>query len=226
MAATIDHLSVDHRITVLRDFVDARGVRRRAGESGVIVAIQLDWKTHDVVIEWRRGEQHESMTFALAAKDGPRNGHMREYFELGEYVPPPAPNRTFVPELGLVSSGPMQLPALARDLVRGPGRRDEALDRVWALAGRRRFAEAEEQLRALDGAHAPTSAAALTAIAERHAFDQDADVYEWLRDRALRLWFSWGAEATSGGDGAARMLEIQPALDRFTRLDRWRATQR
>ena len=33
---TIDHLRVDHRVTVLRDFTDAAGITMRTGESGVL----------------------------------------------------------------------------------------------------------------------------------------------------------------------------------------------
>lgn len=36
MALTIDHLRVDHRVTVLRDFTDATGITLRAGESGIL----------------------------------------------------------------------------------------------------------------------------------------------------------------------------------------------
>ncbi len=87
MGLVIDHLSVDHRIRVLRDFTDVRGERHRTGESGVIRKMDLDWGRQECFIEWEREGKSETMTFALMAKDGPRNGHMREYFEIGDREP-------------------------------------------------------------------------------------------------------------------------------------------
>jgi hypothetical protein len=40
----------------------------------------------------------------------------------------------------------------------------------------------------------------------------------WLYDRAITLWYGWGAMATSGGDGAARRLSIDAAEERRGRL--------
>ncbi len=97
MGCTIDHLSADHRITVLRDFVDARGVAHRAGESGIIRVMQFDWPTQEIWIDWERDGRIERMTFASAAKSGPRNGAMREFFELGEYLPAPRAERSKAP---------------------------------------------------------------------------------------------------------------------------------
>ena len=50
--------------------------------------------------------------------------------------------------------------------------------------------------------------------------------YDWLRDQAIRYWYQWGADATSGGEGSARLLDIRPAMDRLERLDRARYSER
>ena len=35
MSATIDHLPIDHRVTVLRDFTDVAGLTLRSGDSAI-----------------------------------------------------------------------------------------------------------------------------------------------------------------------------------------------
>ena len=89
MATTIDHLRVDHRITVVRDFVDAAGTKMRAGDSGVLTKIALDQIRMEIVLEITRSSGTVKLVFPLAAKTGPRNGHMREYFEVGDDITPP-----------------------------------------------------------------------------------------------------------------------------------------
>ena len=223
MGCTIDHLCADLRVTVRQDFADARGHRHRAGETGVIRKIALDWPKQEICVEWQRDGKMETMLFELMAKTGPRNGHMKEFFEAGDLeLPERKDRRKFVPDLGLVPTAPPELPEVSPGLIADAARAQEALQRVWALAGRRRFAEAEEQLRAVQQDPSIT-AGVLGGAAELHVFEQDGAVYEWLRDRAINCWYSWGSQATSGGDGAARMLEIGPAMDRFKKLDQWRA---
>lgn len=88
MAATIDHLRADHHVEVLKDFTDARGVSRRAGEMGVLRAMGLDSATMELWIEWEYAGVTERLFFALRAPTGPGNGRMREYFALGPEVVP------------------------------------------------------------------------------------------------------------------------------------------
>lgn len=221
MGCTIDHLSADYRIKVIQDFIDLRGQRHRTGETGVVRQIQLDWPKQEILIEWERDGKPEVLAFALMAKEGPRNGHMKEFFEKGDYVAPETPGRKFVPGFGMVPVDPPVLPEVAPAIFREAAQFQAAIQRVWALAGRKRFDEAEEQLRAVPRDPLVT-AKALGTIAERHAFEADGSVYEWLRDRAINHWYAWGATATSGGEGAERMLEIGPAMERFKKLDAWR----
>jgi hypothetical protein len=89
MGATVDHLSAHHRVTVLRDFIDARGIAVLAGATGIIRMMDLDLKAMEFTIDWERDGKNERLTFSLSAREGPRNGHMREWFELGELVLPP-----------------------------------------------------------------------------------------------------------------------------------------
>lgn len=171
------------------------------------------------------------MEFALGATDGPRHGRMREYFALvtGSGASEAGGDATGI------GAGPgsgrgvaVALPELRGECVRDPSRWDDAVQRLWALAGRRRFAEAEEQLLALSGeaTRDPDAdrrwAEVLGRLAEVHADDPGPGVYDWMRDRALRHWYAWGATATSGGEGAARLLEMEPARRRLEALDQRR----
>ena len=84
MAATIDHLRVDHVVRVLQDFTDTRGHTHSAGTSATIRAMGLDTTRMELWIEWELRGTRERLHFALSATTGPGNGRMREYFELGE----------------------------------------------------------------------------------------------------------------------------------------------
>ncbi len=118
MAAAIDHLEAHHRYTVTRGFSDANGVRVPFEATGVIRLISIDGGFTRIHIDWERdgadGQKiSERLTFLLAATDGPRNNHMREYFEKGEVVlPPPAPKPPKAPE---PEPAPARPPAQALD---------------------------------------------------------------------------------------------------------------
>lgn len=222
MGCTIDHLSMHRRVSVLREFTDARGSIHRKGEVAVITRIELDWPRQRIEIEWDREGNTETLVFDLNATSGPGNGRMRDYFEAHDLAIPNDPEKRFVEGLGLVSLLPPELPPLSPELITDLSCRGAALERIRALAGRLRFAEAEKQLRALSSLPCDLVASSLGAAAEQHAFDPASGVYEWLRDRAIQHWYAWGAQATSGGDGTARLLEIYPAMERFKKLDQGR----
>jgi hypothetical protein len=93
MACTIDHLRADARVVVLQDFTDLAGVVVRAGEVGVVRGLGLDYATWEVWIDLERGGATTHLRFALRATAGPRNGHMRTYFEV---VPDAAPAKEVV----------------------------------------------------------------------------------------------------------------------------------
>lgn len=88
---TIDHLRVDHRITVLRKFTDAAGTTMNANETGVIRVMSFDQLRQEIHIEIARDAiggdvGRVRLMFLLKAQSGPRNGHIREFFELAEFV--------------------------------------------------------------------------------------------------------------------------------------------
>lgn len=215
MATTIDHLRADVAVRVLRSFVDARGVRHAEGERGVILEIRLDWPRQEIVLHWKRDGREESMPFPLQGTEGPGNGRMREFFavdeeEASERPRPPHPRG---PILHLPPPG--QPPLSIDDAGAGAGR-------AAALADHRRFEEALIELRAC---RLPPDdiARTLTWAAERRVLEPDGAVYHWLRDRAIDCWYAWGSQATSGGEGAVKLLTMEPAFARFKALDAERA---
>ena len=227
MAATVDHLSIDHVVRVIKGFTDSDGVAHFAGEEGLIRAISLDWTTGAFRITWLRDGQSETMYFAdrRDVTDGPGNGRMKEYFEVGAYVPADEPGKRLIPGFGYV---PLEVavPPVSEDVIDSASRFDDGMENVWALAARRRFAEAEVQLQAILRAtdrgmgNLDTAARYLCADALKHVHDTDQTVHDWLRERGLHLWYAWGAQATSGGEGTERARHIRAAEREFQSLYR------
>lgn len=235
MATTVDHLAQNHRIRVIRPFTDADGRRFETGYAGIIATLDFDWKTLDILMEVaREGGGRDSMRFRLSDKDGPGNRRMREYFEVGDAVPTPRRRQPDEPPDDLeTGSSPILLPPLTSDVViDDPSREEEAIARVRALAARHRFPEAREQLVVLNGwldaggERSRYLAGPIAAAALAHAWDDDESVYLWLKDWSINLWYQWGSGATSGGDGAARAVEIRAAEASWARLEERRAAYR
>lgn len=121
MGATVDHLESHHRYRVIRGFTDAKGLRVPFEASGVIRMIDISDDMTEIHIDWERegtppGGATERLTFLMIAADGPRNNHMRTYFEKGELVMPPRARKP-VPAPAPVPSAPeppQADPALAR----------------------------------------------------------------------------------------------------------------
>ena len=219
MGCVIDHLQSHHRIRVLRDFRDARGTARHAGDVGVLRVMDLDWARQEFSLEWERDGGREKLFFRLDATEGPRSGRMREYFALEERAPIPRPSRKELRRLH-----PVVLPPVREDPVTDPADYSVALERVWALAARQRFEEAEQQIQLILAPPDPYSgrlerlAGDLVATAITHADDEDLRVYDWLSRRATSLWYAYGSGASSGGEGAVRAERIHAAE---TELARW-----
>src|SRR5688572_6859850 len=89
MATTIDHLRVDHRVTILRDFTDMTGLTLHAGDCGVLRKQSFDQIRNEILIEIEREKGDVALRFPLKTPSGPRIGHMKEFFELGDYVAVP-----------------------------------------------------------------------------------------------------------------------------------------
>jgi len=215
MATTIDHLRIDHRVRILRDFSDANGRKYHVGETAVIREMNVDWIRFDLSIVWERDGRKESLLFRHARK-GPGNGRMREYFEVEERVPLPedtiegrrarktAELRASVPEL---VEAPITDPQLYAN----------AVARIWALVARNRFEEAEQQIQLIleapdeHGSRLQDLADDLVSLAAAYLHTPDGEVYDWFRDRGIGLWYAWGSQATSGGEGTVRSGPIRAA---------------
>lgn len=210
---------------VIAGFTDARGVSHAAGERGVIKDMGYDWGKGEISVTWERDGQTETMYFLDSNRSGPGNGRMKQFFEVGEYVTPQIDGKKFIPFVGYVPQK-VELPEITPTLITSDSQFDDALTRVWALAGNKRFEEAEAQVRAIvyadDRAWENTDRAAgvLCSYALRHAFDDDLTVYKWLRERGISLWYAWGSGATSGGEGTARAVDIRAAERAFEELEK------
>ncbi len=240
MATTVDHCAVDARVRVIRSFRDARGTWVAEGTEGVIVHLATDWSTQEIVFRWRRHDGEEELRFAmrlrtpgspLPAADfspgddsgdasgsdaglgiglgiGPGIGRMRIYFE----------------RLGDAGEGTRETPgATAPEAhaarLSGPLPEDP-LRRVIALAERHDFAAAELALAAVVGIGSEETAQEVQQAAERAAHERDKARFAWLRSLAERCWYAWSSQATSGGEGAVKLLTLRPALARLDACER------
>ncbi len=211
MACTIDHLRVDHRVTVLQDFTDLAGITLRAGETGVLRGLGLDTARMELWIELERGDARETLRFALRAADGPRNGRMRDYFELGEDVAPPRA----LPAARDLSQGRMFVPPPEQE---AGGR--EAPDGAQGAPGTDGGPEGPDRLESVEAEmlrtiqHIGAAASIAEMYAQRmRAFQRAGD--EARAVAAFRLAVDWmgnyASSAASGGEGAALSYE----RDRF-----------
>lgn len=203
MATTVDHLRVDHRVTVLRDFSDAAGVGLRAGDRGVLRGLSFDQVRLEIRMEIERENGSVALRFPLRATSGPRNGHMKEFFELGDYVPVPGTEpikrdpmvrKMIVPVLengGAAKNGPAWWQH---------ARNTEGPDRLEAM---------EEQI-LRETQHIGGAASIAEMYAQRmRAFQTAGD--EPRAVAAFKLAIQWmgtyASWATSGGEGEALSLE-------------------
>ncbi len=203
MATTIDHLRVDHRITVLHDFADAKGTLMRAGDTGVLTKIDWDQIRMEITLEIQRDSGKVKLVFALASKTGPRNGRMRDYFELGEDVTPPR----IIPAFHDQSKREMIIPP--------PQEKTDPINKTaWARVaqtteGPDRLEAMEEELRR-EINHIGVAASIAEIYAERmRAFQRAGNKPRAIA--AFKLAVDWMANyaswATSGGEGAALSYE-------------------
>lgn len=214
MACTIDHLRVEHRITVLRDFVDAKGTMMCAGDSGVLTKIDWDQLRMEIVLEIQRDSGKVKLVFELTAKTGPRNGRMRDYFEIGEDVTPPRVLPAFhdPAKRQMIIPPPENLPApMNAQAKRESAPKNSA---AWKRAaqstdGPDRLEDVEkEMLAAID--HIGVAASIAEVYAERmRAFQRAGN--ETRAIAAFKLAVDWmgnyASSATSGGEGAALSYE-------------------
>lgn len=206
MSTTIDHLRIDHHITVLHAFSDTAGVAMRAGDRGILRELSFDQLRMEIHLGIEHEKQMVRLVFPLKAIDGPRNGHMREYFELGGSVPDPnsAPMRT-------PGERTMIMPAQrqASTAESGPDWWSEAqeLERL----GRD---EEAEQLIMRSVPHIGSAASIAEMYAQRmRTFQSAGDEVNAITafKKAVDWMANYASWATSGGEGAALSYE----RDRF-----------
>jgi hypothetical protein len=207
MACTIDNLRVDHRVTVLQDFTDAIGVTLCAGDSGVLCGLSWDDVRMEIHLVIERADGKVDLVFPLRATTGPRNCHMREFFEVGEDVTPPRIIPAFHdPSLRQMIVPPPEVkPApLNTSAWKRAAESTDGPDRLEAIE--------EEMRRSIDHIGVAASIAELYAQRMR-AFQRAGN--EPRAIAAFKLAVDWmgtyASWATSGGEGAA----LSHERDRF-----------
>lgn len=211
---TIDHLRVDHEITVLQSFTDEAGTSMQVGDSGVVRSMSFDAVRAVITIDLERGAQIVRLVFGLRATSGPRNGHMREYFALGADVSSPrvVPSTSPVRELSQTMIVP-PAKAKAESQAKADGASSWWQD-ARSTEGPDRLEAVENQMRA-EIQHIGVAASIAELYAQRMRAFQEAG-NEPRAIAAFKLAVEWMATyagwATSGGEGAANSLE----RDRFT----------
>jgi|GEM_PF-2806150 len=211
MSMTIDNLRVDHRITVLRDFTDANGITMRGGEGGILRDLGWDQIRMEIRIVIERDSGKVDLIFPLRATTGPRNGHMREYFEIGEDVTPPRVIPTFHDhsQRKMIVPPPEKGPAPLPEKKLGPMKTSEWKTAAQSTDGPDRLEAVEEEMRrAIDHIGVAASIAEMYAHRMR-AFQRAGNEARAIASFKLAVdWMgTYAGSATSGGEGAALSLE-------------------
>lgn len=120
VGATIDNLESHHSYRVIRGFADINGQHIAFDTVGVIRHIDISDDWTQIIIDWEQDGKTLKLVFAMNATDGPRNNHMRTYFEKGELSLPPRPAKP-KPELA-----PAPAPAAEPSEDASPGERTVA----------------------------------------------------------------------------------------------------
>ncbi len=203
MSMTLDNLRVDHRVTVLQEFTDANGVTLRAGESGVVRGLSMNPHCTEIYIQIERAAGKVDLMFPLRATSGPRNGHMREYFEIGEDVTTPR----VIPAFHDQSKRQMIVPPPEKKL--GPMNTAAWRRAAQSTDGPDQLEDIEKEMRrAID--HIGVAGSIAELYAERmRAFQRAGN--EPRAIAAFKLAVDWmgtyASWATSGGEGAALSYE-------------------
>jgi len=203
MATTIDHLRVDHRVTILRDFTDATGVSLQAGETGVLRGQAFDQIRLEIQLEIERPQGKVILKFPLKTSSGPRNGHMREYFELGDYVPIPGSE----PVRHDPSVRKMIVPPPDKSAI--PQSETPRRDHAYGIEGPDRLEAIEQQIQR-DAPHIGAAASIAEMYAQRmRAFQRAGNEPRAVAAFKLAAQWIWtyASQATSGGEGEALSLE-------------------
>lgn len=213
MSTTVDHLRVGHRVTVLQEFTDANGITLRAGEGGIVS--RLSWNPLRMEIHMgiaQEGKQLD-LVFPVKAANGPRNGHMRDYFELGEDVTAPRIHPVFHDR----SKRQMIIPPSAVDYSSGNKHGGSRI--AQDLAGPDRLEAMEKDLLAAHD-HIGVAASIAEIYAERmRAFQRAGNESRAIAAFKLAVgWMaSYASSATGGGEGAALSYECDQFRESLAR---------
>lgn len=217
MTTTIDHLSADHRVTVICDFTDSQGVSMRAGDTGVIREISFDQIKLQAHLGIERDGGKVTLMFQYKVRQPARN--MRELFEVGEYVPVPGTERVW----------PNPSARKERKMIVPPGSKAAADPHRaqwpgWAHEARRledagEVAAAEEMIKksvnhngyaaSIAEMHARRMRAFQRAGDEPRAVEAFKKAVDWMR--------GYASSATSGGEGAALSQEADDFQESLAR---------
>ncbi len=201
MAATIDHLRIDHRVTVICDFTDSAGVAMRAGESGILREISFD----PIQLQARLGIERDGGKVALMFQSKARQvaRSMREIFEVGDHVPVPGTERVW-PNPSARIERKMIVPPTKKEAGPAPGGSD-----LWSEAKRLedagRLEEAEAAIRKA-APHIGCAASIAEMYARRmRAFQSAGDEPRAAEafGKAVEWMATYAGWATSGGEGEA-----------------------
>jgi hypothetical protein len=201
MSTTIDHLRIDHRVTVLRDFTDSAGVTLRAGASGILRELSFD----QIKLQAHLGIEREGgkvvLMFQSKARQPARS--MREIFDVGDYVPVPGTERVW-PDPAARKERKMIVPPKKAESEQAPSSSDQ-----WSEAKRLeeagRMEEAEEVIK-----KAAPHIGCAASIAEMYArqmrkFQRAGDEPRAIEafTKAVDWMGTYAGWATSGGEGEA-----------------------
>lgn len=116
MGATVDNLESHHSYRIIRSFDDLNGVHVAFDTVGVIRHIDISDDWTQIIIDWEEDGRTLKLVLPMNAADGPRNNHMRTYFEKGELSLPPRPAKpkAETPATPPPPAGPVADPSLDR----------------------------------------------------------------------------------------------------------------
>ncbi len=200
MALTVDHLCIDHRVTILREFTDAPGSTMRVGQVGILRGLTYNQIQAIVTMEIELETGKVAVVLPLRVQSGPRLGHMKEFFELGDYVPVPGTER-------IRSAPPAEIIVAPRAEIRAEPK--SGSDEWWladpGMDGPDRREDLEDAMRnAFDNIGVAHSIAEMYANRMR-AFRRAG--HEPRAVAAFRFAVDWmetyASWATSGGEGVA-----------------------
>jgi hypothetical protein len=203
MSCTIDHLCIHHRVSARQNIVDLSGKYLGCGESGVLRDLSLDMERREIHLVLEQAGVERDLCFSLDAREGPRNGHMQEYFTMGDCIPPIVPDSTRIDE---TPAGPASEPETGN----APAFEEpDWFGQVVDLEELGYFLEAANAVRlALPHDKAPRTVAEMylnRMVRQRQAGDETGALSSFKR---ADFWiFIYASYAASDGERAARMAE-------------------